>query len=377
MVISELKLKNIFIPETFLLLFIYSGEFKGLFSSSILANNGFLVITLFLCLFSCLFYIKKIVFTKGLFFSFLSFCLLLLTIYFNYNFFSYGIKSSEKFTETITILPAIALVGITLNNSKESYKRLLNSILLVSGVLCLIFLTNYASNSFTGGALTKSYQRTGILSALGFVASWIRIENNNRDFYKYIGLFLCSFFFISLLLSSHRAGIFCLLFSVLYLLGSRIKTYFKTKSIAIIGGITFLIYLFLVRFFDEIALVRRMVFAYYNFEEYIRILMLKRSFEEAANNIFFGGGFGMFEQLTGISGYRHPHNFFAEILLELGLIGLILYLITYFGWVIQKGAKAPKRALIAIFICCITYACFSGDISEHRLLLFTAFLLRK
>lgn len=290
---------------------------------------------------------------------------------------SSGATASTKFIETFALLPVIALMGFLLQNSKGSIKRLMNAILILSGTICFFFLLKFSPNNLKTGVFTDSYQRVGIFSVLGFVASWIFYEEKKENYHKILLLIAGLIFLITLVLSAHRTGILCLLGSIFYLLYIRFKNVSKITLVSMMGLFLVLYYILFLKFNADLIIIRRIESAVYNVEENVRLLMFTKSINEATNNLFFGGGYGMFEQLTGITGYRHPHNFFAEILLELGLLGVLLYMITYFGWLFRRNISSKYRPIIALFIVCVIYSSFSGEISEHRLLLFLSIYLRK
>ena len=57
------------------------------------------------------------------------------------------------------------------------------------------------------------------------------------------------------------------------------------------------------------------------------------------SNFIFGTGIGSYEiEVSGFDGRNHPHNQILEIWTELGLIGLVIYLV-YFIFLIKNNSK--------------------------------------
>ncbi len=86
-----------------------------------------------------------------------------------------------------------------------------------------------------------------------------------------------------------------------------------------------------------------------------------------------GTGFGS-HSLMSPSGMRHPHNFFVELLAELGIVGLILG-ITLIAVPVRntlgdRREGQPWSLAITQAICVLLFTCamFSGDLTDNRLL---------
>jgi hypothetical protein len=87
----------------------------------------------------------------------------------------------------------------------------------------------------------------------------------------------------------------------------------------------------------------------------------------------FGVGFAGYP-LWGQTGARHPHNYFVELLAELGIVGLVLgglLAILAIRCVLQEFRRDPPwsltaaRAIWVFLFCC---AMLSGDLTDNRMM---------
>lgn len=103
------------------------------------------------------------------------------------------------------------------------------------------------------------------------------------------------------------------------------------------------------------------------------------NYEQALKHIsdspFIGHGIGSFPMLLGLSDQRgYPHNLFLEVWVELGLIGLVLFLLFVFAS-LQQPKRVPSQgaylslSLVMLLANAFANAMISGDLSDNRLLL--------
>jgi O-antigen ligase len=114
---------------------------------------------------------------------------------------------------------------------------------------------------------------------------------------------------------------------------------------------------------------------------YLRIYAFSNAFEMFLMKPLFGWGTGSFESL--VSEYlKYPHNIFAEIAMELGIIGLFLFIIfvslnTWYLITLRKkinisGEKILLNTTFMIFIFGFFNAQVSGDIPLNPLMWYAA-----
>jgi O-antigen ligase len=117
-------------------------------------------------------------------------------------------------------------------------------------------------------------------------------------------------------------------------------------------------------------------------EENRRIEHYKQTLLYLDNDPFFGQGIGSWPVVTGYGDARaYPHNVFLELLFELGLIGLGLFLAMVFTGLLalppwRKLRQSPYALLaLAMFLSALINASVSGDLNDNRLLFATLGLL--
>jgi len=117
-------------------------------------------------------------------------------------------------------------------------------------------------------------------------------------------------------------------------------------------------------------------------EENRRIEHYQQTLLYLDNDPFFGQGIGSWPVVTGYGDNRaYPHNVFLELLFELGLIGLGLFLAMIFAGLLalppwHKLRRSPYALLaLALFLNALVNASVSGDLNDNRLLFATLGLL--
>jgi len=116
-----------------------------------------------------------------------------------------------------------------------------------------------------------------------------------------------------------------------------------------------------------------------------RLMMWSMAFSgafESVWNFLFGHGTGSFASLFLFSDIRwYPHNIFAEVIYELGIIGLVIIVLHlgqitgYSSLIWEKTSQGGDLRLIAAIILVITIGSFmaslvSGDLTDNRYLWF-------
>lgn len=164
------------------------------------------------------------------------------------------------------------------------------------------------------------------------------------------------------------------------------RVIFSLGVTILIGGISYII------FFNQINLLISMKGAQriINFLQWSSSLSLEQSLELSGRatpfhdgiNIFFefpiiGSGFGMFSHYASTFLYSHPHNIILEILSELGLVGIMLFIVmtipvakTLLNRRQIKSNSPYTIALSTIVIGYMTMMLVSGDLGTNRLIFF-------
>jgi O-antigen ligase len=113
---------------------------------------------------------------------------------------------------------------------------------------------------------------------------------------------------------------------------------------------------------------------YHNPSSGIRISFLKSSLETWQKNPILGMGIGSWPVIMKYGDMRgYPHNIIIEVLLELGLVGLIFFLI-FIGYALKTFFRRNVlRNPISLFVFLIFLTTFleamvSGDMTDHRFL---------
>jgi len=95
------------------------------------------------------------------------------------------------------------------------------------------------------------------------------------------------------------------------------------------------------------------------------------SWELIANNIILGSGVGSWPVLCGYGDERqYPHNIFLEVWVEMGLVGVLLFLIMICLALINLfRSENPRRALcFMLLVLALLNTQVSGDIPDNRIL---------
>jgi hypothetical protein len=179
---------------------------------------------------------------------------------------------------------------------------------------------------------------------------------------KFNPILLVSLFFgLLLLFSSGSRGPFVALFITIYIL-IYIKHYKYRKKIILVSALLaltiFPLAVLLLLNFNMYSVIAR--------QEYIL-----KSITFLMNNIW-GYGFSSFGMLVrGVDVIAYPHNIFFEILVEIGIIGFIIFIL------LLKRAKRsfePNNIFSFLFIMSLINAQFSGDIASNSYIFIYLFL---
>lgn len=117
----------------------------------------------------------------------------------------------------------------------------------------------------------------------------------------------------------------------------------------------------------------RLIHVFGNIDSMSRTSFYKDAVDFWLSSPLLGNGIGAWPVLRNMGDFQlYPHNMILEILVELGLVGLVLYGGTLFLALTHLGslnsiARSPWRLLILMcFLNVFLNAMFSGDISDNR-----------
>lgn len=116
--------------------------------------------------------------------------------------------------------------------------------------------------------------------------------------------------------------------------------------------------------------------------EQLRIKFIKNSLEFWSDAPFLGFGIGSWPVLyNDVDKRQYPHNILLEILVELGLVGLflfialIIYSFSFFLPFNSIGYYPMKILILMLFFNTLLNSMVSGDIPDNRLLFFSIGLM--
>jgi O-antigen ligase len=186
-------------------------------------------------------------------------------------------------------------------------------------------------------------------------------------FSKKIKIFILFFFALMILWCSSKGPFIAAFIFIIY----RIRFYlFQFRYILIILFFSVIIISILFLFSDKIRAVNGLINIFNNVNNSqidnqtdinsftIRVEYLQKSFRLFSKNVFIGVGFGDWNEYFHTF-HKYPHNFVFEILSEVGLIGLIFFLL-----IISTIITNNNFTLIGIYI--LMCMLFSGDFSYFR-----------
>lgn len=145
------------------------------------------------------------------------------------------------------------------------------------------------------------------------------------------------------------------------ILGNKFST--KIISVFLLLAIAF----FMNMFADDIRSVKGIIDFFTDTEDYIqgtgqgsigsRANYVQIALNMFSNNYLFGNGFGSFAENSNIL-HKYPHNIYAELLAESGLLSIVLFFVIIFN----NSFKGIGQGVIFILVC----LSFSGDFSYFR-----------
>jgi len=305
---------------------------------------------------------KKFITESNKIFQFKPFIFLVLFIVWGFISYFYALNQEEVIVKAIRWVQLPISLFILLNFFQSDYLTYVKVIsVIVSSILIveLYFtystyfqLTQLSAYDFTyafilkGATGNKNINAASLLIKTPFLIYLISLFKNHLFKYLLAGVLIMTTYMVFIL--SSRSSIIALFFVISILiiryiyLSARNKSIIKNTSyFLILGSLLFSVMLFSVRFnnTNSASIIKRA--STVNIEDTStqqRLRFYQHSLDQTLNNLIIGVGLGNWKiksvdyDKKDVVGYTipyHTHNDFLEISSELGIIGLILYLLIF------------------------------------------------
>ena len=375
--------KNYPILELLLILYVLSGYIKVFFITYNFSIGIDITLLLALILVFNVFLSKKIIlkyfFTSIVLFLVFFIWMIITIIYSTSNEYLFN-KIFLFSTNIVAFLIPLLLF------SKIEIKSLLNKFVLISTPLGIWFiafiLPKMYFNEIYNNA-SQAYLTVSLFSGMNILILLLLKVKLFKN--SYINLLFIILNIAVLILSGGRGGL-VLAFLVLTIFGF-FKLKLKLKQLKLILKSISLIILFgfiignLIRQTEYVELFERSIRRLELLTEFnginsggnsveVRVGMLNFSYDKIVHSptsLLFGYGIGSFwYEYTGIDGRGYPHNLVLEILFELGLIGLLIFII--FSGVTLKHFKYTALSWIVFYL--LLNSLKSSSLVDLRILFF-------
>ncbi|MGN7864989.1 O-antigen ligase family protein [Chryseobacterium sp. 22458] len=221
----------------------------------------------------------------------------------------------------LNLIPYIAVLSI--NFSKEITVKLsaliFNFLLIILGISCLYTIFVYRGFEKSSGIFAGYYISTGHYGLSLLIISIFYYFKSSQKFKSISGILIgCFTFFCSSARSPWLAILIILLLALLYI--NKLKYWVALASSVLLFIIS--IYILKQTSLANFEFVTRMYAAIFEGNAYGRSYYLAKGWEIFKNNIPLGGRV-LFED--GL----YPHNIFIEILMSMGIAGMILFFLYF------------------------------------------------
>lgn len=308
----------------------------------------------------------------------------------------YGFEKASRFF-IFNIFLFIATI-VFISDKKDVY-RILTVLIGLSFVLSVIMFYESIHGLLSGDVRDVILRMTILganpiasarIFALSFLILLIAAYFSERRWHKVTMYLLSGYFLIALIVTNTRGPLFSTFAAVilfaLFLSGMKFKTIAAYFGIFIVSVITIFLLLpeFVTSRYEVLLEAGDMQQALHPGEVDTigsRILMWSMAFTGAVESIWIfiaGQGTGSFASLFHFGDFTwYPHNIIAEIVYELGLIGLLIFSL-HIGHIILYTRISWKKAgndkdmmviltiLIVIGFAAFTGALISGDLTDNR-----------
>lgn len=275
---------------------------------------------------------------------------------------------NDKSLEYIVIINFSLYVSFVVTNSKYYSEEIITKSFYYFGIFYLVVsvFINQESSIGLSGALGDGYHRLGRTATYVFLVALVNLIHYKNRLFKILSLLIMSLGLYQAILSGHRMAIVVILLLTFYILRNNKKVILIfVFSIGIFST-------YLISISPELQfLLKRFILLPETNGSTERIMFYKAAIHLIMENPIFGVGFGNFPIASGLINYRHPHNIFLEIWVEVGVFALFIF--------ISMVKKASKSAILEstfiIFFSYFLHANVSGSITDNRILFFLMFVL--
>lgn len=289
----------------------------------------------------------------------------------------------EKTIQFITLIIAFFSPILLKNFSAIFFLRILLTVIIIMSVIYLpFFLKSYDIfiHDYKHILDMKEYSIYQSYLTMGYLMGLALIINIFSNFYsKKIKLLVSLFLFSSLVITGARGPIIFFLFVLLLFSFFNVKN-IKKKTIKNLTLLIIPIVVILVVFNDRINSIETIQ---RSFERLIaltdytsdsastdRLERFNFVFEKLdAKHILFGYGFGSYGyEKYGVDVRSYPHNIFLELLFELGIVALIIYMILLLI-IFLKIYRVKNFMLFALFIYIFLNSMKSLSLADSRIMI--------
>lgn len=280
---------------------------------------------------------------------------------------------------SIIELPLICSAFMLGNIYGEKFIKVLESCFIIVGILLTIFF--FVTGPFSYNNVVDHYGYThvgyGRLISYAFLLSLFNVILN-KDF-SLLMFITTALLGSGLFLSGLRGAIIAVLSTMGFFLYNRSFADLKNSAFRLVGLIL-LIFLFV--YFQptlyssvkkRIVSISTVVISKDVSDGSInsRIQAYEISFNMFLEKPFFGQGIGGYNQVYKNNELpktiEYPHNLFVEIIVELGLIGFILFGILF--WRAARNIRKINEIIFLIFTNSLLLSLFSGNIADQKILI--------
>lgn len=278
-----------------------------------------------------------------------------------------------NFEQVYLVTPVVIFLCINFRYLQDYVSNVvffLGGIYAIFGITTYYYLSNtnelnlFSSNIFSFFDLdfdVDIYQNVGFWISLFAICLFNLILKFSRSFKKNRFIMLCLIFsfLIStymLLIAGARGAFLGLVIALIYLSRNIRDKKFIYSSVS---GIVVLVFLSFLNQ-DSFLTINRLISIFNGYDQSSRIFLFSQAIQlwtHDISTILFGGGVKSFPIFIYQNNFGvYPHNIFLEILSELGLVGLIIFLKILFIFYKNRGNNDLINAfsIFTVFIFCVT-----------------------
>lgn len=376
----------LFSGEMFLCLFLYAGYFKAYFTFPVDLTLLFMILSFVVVVKRN---IKNKEITKAVFLAialYTSIFMLILISLFYTESVIYAYDKAIRFS----IITGWAFVGaLLLIKDMKSLKIFLFNILIISVAMSISSFNLINSNGSLASGYLMNYASVGRASGVGLLILCCLVFFRNTSFkMKLFATTVFALILFSVLISGARMPLIATLTLLVYLYFKSVRI--ENRILYVNKGFKWLTSLFLLSILSFFTIADSALFSRVMYRLGLlknievgsdptgRLDRYERAMSMWRDSPLFGEGIGSFGlSFTGVDSTNYPHNIFLEILAELGLFGLLLFLTTLilsFFFMIRayKNDYTDKAVILAVilgFLYFLFSASVAGDINDNKILI--------